>query len=101
MVIHHGGISPWLTSQRQPDLNYNLCHLWGGKSPGDLVFTSNGFPTLGQGSGPVHIQSLRWITGVKMESLLLSSHWSQHSCFLILVFNGGHQSWVSIAQGTM
>ena len=43
---------------------------------GDLVFTSNSFLTLGQGSGPVHILSLRW-TGFKMESLLLSSHWLQ------------------------
>ena len=31
----------------------------GGKSPGDLVFISNGFLTLGQSSCPVHILSFK------------------------------------------
>ena len=44
----------WLIWPRQPDLNYRL-----------------------QSSGPVHILSLRWMTGFKMESLVLSSHWPQ------------------------
>ena len=51
-----------------------------GSLQGDLVFISNSFflsTFLGQGSGPVHIPSLRWMTGFKMESLLLFSHWLQ------------------------
>ena len=48
-----------------------------GSLQGDLVFISNSFFTLEQGSGPVHILSLRWTTGFKMESLLLFLHWLQ------------------------
>ena len=62
-----------------PDLNYSL-HLpsVGREDSRRLVFTSKSFLTLGQGSGLVRILSLRWMTGFKMESLLLSSHWPQH-----------------------
>ena len=59
-------------------LKIELSLFIGGKSPGDPVFTSNDLLTLGQGSGPEHIVSLRWMTGFKMESLLFSSHWPQH-----------------------
>ena len=64
-------------SQGQPDLNYNLRLSSVGREVSRMVFTSNDFLTLGRGSGPVHILSLRWMTGFKMESLLLFSHWPQ------------------------
>ena len=82
MIIHQGGMSPWLnligTALAQLQSPFAI---QGAKSPGDLVFISNGFLTLGQGSGPVLILSLRWMTGFKMESLLLFSHWPQQNVF--------------------
>lgn len=46
--------------------------------------------------------ALRWWTVFKMESLLPSSQWPQHSFLLMLILsltNDGHQSWVSIVHG--
>ena len=97
MIIHQGGDVSMvnLTEAAWPQLQSLVVICRGGKSPGDLVFTSNRFLTLGQVSGPVHILSLRWMTGFKMESLLLSSHWPQHSPLLMLILMHHPKRWIS------
>ena len=69
MVILTGAAWPQLQSPFVTCREGSLQETW---------FSLASFVTLGQGSGPVHVLSLRWMIGFKMESLLLSSHWPQH-----------------------